>query len=202
MADEFCLKMPDFHVTFRDLLHAVNLRHGTNGFTSLPKEVFGRVWTRELGYQRPHATSRQPKSLIEHAYQYTIFFETIYLRLTEGVLLFTKEFYKIIYQEPHPYTHKLTSLLKICGSSVNFRRAYFEQQLLLPLGEIQILVACRLHGKVSLFPSFFFSSWRWTTSLTLNSRGRLFMLLTSTARSLNWLMTHRTWHELSETSCV
>ena len=23
--------MPDFHVTFRDLLHAVNLRHGTNG---------------------------------------------------------------------------------------------------------------------------------------------------------------------------
>ena len=38
MADEFCLKMPDFHVTFRDLLRAVNLRHGTNGFTSLPKE--------------------------------------------------------------------------------------------------------------------------------------------------------------------
>ena len=37
MADEFCLKMFDFHVTFRDLLHAVNLRHGTNGFTSLPK---------------------------------------------------------------------------------------------------------------------------------------------------------------------
>ena len=24
--------MPDFHVTFSDLLHAVNLRHGTNGF--------------------------------------------------------------------------------------------------------------------------------------------------------------------------
>ena len=38
MADEFCLKMPDFHVTFRELLHAVNLRHETNGFTSLPKE--------------------------------------------------------------------------------------------------------------------------------------------------------------------
>ena len=35
---EFFLKMPDFHVTFRDLLHAVNLRHGTNGFTSLSKE--------------------------------------------------------------------------------------------------------------------------------------------------------------------
>ena len=38
MADEFCLKMPDFHVTFRDLLHAINLRHGTGGFTSPPKE--------------------------------------------------------------------------------------------------------------------------------------------------------------------
>ena len=36
--NEFCLKMPDFHVTFRDFLYAVNLRHGTNGFTSLLKE--------------------------------------------------------------------------------------------------------------------------------------------------------------------
>ena len=31
-------KMPDFHVTFRDLLHAV--RHGTDSFTSPPKEGF------------------------------------------------------------------------------------------------------------------------------------------------------------------
>jgi hypothetical protein len=30
--------MPDFHVTFRDLLHALNLRHGTDGFTAPPKE--------------------------------------------------------------------------------------------------------------------------------------------------------------------
>ena len=63
MADEFCLKMPDFHVTFRDLLHAVNQRNGTNGFTSLPKEGvlriffrpeksdgFGRVGTRPARY--------------------------------------------------------------------------------------------------------------------------------------------------------
>ena len=28
MTDEFYLKMPDFHVTLRDLLHAANLRHG------------------------------------------------------------------------------------------------------------------------------------------------------------------------------
>jgi hypothetical protein len=61
---EFCLNA-DFHVTFRDLLHAVKLRHGTDGFISLPKEGvlrifspqkfdgFSCVGTRELGYQRP-----------------------------------------------------------------------------------------------------------------------------------------------------
>jgi hypothetical protein len=35
---EFCLNA-DFYVTFRDLLHAVKLRHGTDGFTFPPKEV-------------------------------------------------------------------------------------------------------------------------------------------------------------------
>jgi hypothetical protein len=34
---EFCLNA-NFHVTFKDLLHAVKLRHGTDGFTSPPKE--------------------------------------------------------------------------------------------------------------------------------------------------------------------
>ena len=61
---EFCrkLRLPRH---FWVLLHAVNLRHGTDGFTSPLKEgvlrifshekseSFGRVWTRELGYQRP-----------------------------------------------------------------------------------------------------------------------------------------------------
>jgi hypothetical protein len=54
----------DFHVNHRGLLHAANLRHGTDGFTSPPKEgmlwifsgaksdSFGRVRTRVLGYQR------------------------------------------------------------------------------------------------------------------------------------------------------
>ena len=45
MANEFCLKMPDFHVTLRDILHAVNLRHGTNGFTSIPKEGLLRIFS-------------------------------------------------------------------------------------------------------------------------------------------------------------
>jgi len=34
---EFCLNA-DFDVTFKDLLHALKLRHGTEGFTSSPKE--------------------------------------------------------------------------------------------------------------------------------------------------------------------
>ena len=37
--------MHDFHGTFRDLLHAANLRHGTHGFTSLPKEGVLRIFS-------------------------------------------------------------------------------------------------------------------------------------------------------------
>ena len=39
------MKMPDFHLTFRDLLHAVNLRHWTDGFTSPPKEGVLRIFS-------------------------------------------------------------------------------------------------------------------------------------------------------------
>jgi hypothetical protein len=53
----------DFHINHRVLFHAENLRHGTDGFTSPPKEGmllifsveksdgFGRVRTRDPGYQ-------------------------------------------------------------------------------------------------------------------------------------------------------
>ena len=74
MADEFCLNMPDFHLTFRALLHAVNLRHGTDGFTSPPKEGVLRIFfalknpTASVGFEPAnmgtkgqHATSRPPK---------------------------------------------------------------------------------------------------------------------------------------------
>ena len=37
--------MHDFHGTFRDLLHAANLRHGTDGFTSPPKEGVLRIYS-------------------------------------------------------------------------------------------------------------------------------------------------------------
>jgi hypothetical protein len=40
---EFCLNA-DFHGTFRVLIHAANLRHGTHGFTSLPKEGVLRIF--------------------------------------------------------------------------------------------------------------------------------------------------------------
>ena len=57
----FCLNA-DLHVSFRDLLHAVKLLYGTDGFTSPPKESVLRIFffalkirrvrTRELGYQK------------------------------------------------------------------------------------------------------------------------------------------------------
>ena len=40
---EFCLNF-NFHVTFRYLLHAVKLRHGTDGFTSPLKEGVLRIF--------------------------------------------------------------------------------------------------------------------------------------------------------------
>jgi hypothetical protein len=43
MADSFC-RDADFHETSRNLLHAVNQRHGTHGFTSLPKEGALRIF--------------------------------------------------------------------------------------------------------------------------------------------------------------
>jgi hypothetical protein len=42
---EFCLSA-DLHVTFRDLLRAVKLRHGTNDFTSPPKKGVVRTFLR------------------------------------------------------------------------------------------------------------------------------------------------------------
>jgi hypothetical protein len=44
MAGKFSLKIPDFHVAYRDLLHAVNLRHGTHSFTSLLQEGVLRIF--------------------------------------------------------------------------------------------------------------------------------------------------------------
>jgi hypothetical protein len=42
MSGKLCLNA-DLHVTFRDLLHVVKLRHGTDGCTSPPKEGVLRI---------------------------------------------------------------------------------------------------------------------------------------------------------------
>ena len=63
--------------SFRDLLHAANLRHGTDGFTSPPKEGMLRIFfslknptvsagfePANLGTKGHHATPRPPKPLL------------------------------------------------------------------------------------------------------------------------------------------
>jgi hypothetical protein len=50
---------PDLHVTFRDLLHAVKLWHGTDGFTSPPKEgVLRMFFALKFRRLRPGANPR------------------------------------------------------------------------------------------------------------------------------------------------
>jgi hypothetical protein len=84
MASKFSLKMPDFHVAFRDILHVVNLRHGTRSFTSLPKEGVLKIFSpRKIRRLLPglnprtwvlkgqHTTSRPPKPLNKHASLYS-----------------------------------------------------------------------------------------------------------------------------------
>ena len=54
----------------RDLLHAVDLRHGTDGFTSPPKEGVLKIFSASVGFEPAnlgtkgqHATSRPPKPI-------------------------------------------------------------------------------------------------------------------------------------------
>jgi hypothetical protein len=58
MSGKFCLNV-EFHVIFKDLLHAVKLRHGTDGFTSPPKEGVLRIFfTLKIRRLRPGANPR------------------------------------------------------------------------------------------------------------------------------------------------
>jgi hypothetical protein len=47
MADPILPTACNFHGKCRDLSHATNLRHGTNGFTSPPKEGMLRIFLPE-----------------------------------------------------------------------------------------------------------------------------------------------------------
>ena len=64
---------------FRDLLHAANLRHGTDGFTSPPKVGVLRIFfhpknptasagfeSANLGTKGQHATPRPPKPIVKN----------------------------------------------------------------------------------------------------------------------------------------
>jgi hypothetical protein len=74
MAAEFCLQSIFFHAR-KVLLHAVNVRHGTDGFTSVPKEVVLRIFVAlknpsssagfeptSLGSSGKHATTIPPRA--------------------------------------------------------------------------------------------------------------------------------------------
>ena len=75
MTDEFCLKMPYFHVTFRDLLHAVNLRHGTDGFTSPQKEGVLRIFfalknpTASVGFEPANLGTKGQLTIVHRSRQ-------------------------------------------------------------------------------------------------------------------------------------
>jgi len=68
---EFCLNA-NIHVTFKDLLHAVKLRHGTYGFASPLKEgvlnptASAGCEPANLCTKGQHATSRLPKPLCSY----------------------------------------------------------------------------------------------------------------------------------------
>jgi len=93
---------------FRDLLHAANLRHGTDGFTSPPKEGVLRIFfalknltasvgfePANLGTKGQHATPRPPKP-ITFTYMKKIYIYTYITHFTTWrvhippVLLYTK----------------------------------------------------------------------------------------------------------------
>jgi hypothetical protein len=74
MAAQFCLQSIFFHAR-KVLLHAVNLRHGTDGFTSPPKEVVLRIFITlknpsssagfepaNLGSSGKHGSTRSPRA--------------------------------------------------------------------------------------------------------------------------------------------
>jgi hypothetical protein len=75
MAAQFCLRFR-LPRSIQGYLHAANLRHGTDGFTSAPKEGVLRIFfalknptasvgfePANLGTKGQHATSRPPKPL-------------------------------------------------------------------------------------------------------------------------------------------
>jgi hypothetical protein len=63
--DNFWLNA-DFHGTFRVLLHAANMRHGTHGFTSLPKEGVLKNPTASAGFEPANLGTRGQHANLDH----------------------------------------------------------------------------------------------------------------------------------------
>jgi len=92
----------------RDLLHAANLRHGTDCFTSPPKEGVLRIFSplkirrlrpglnlRHLGTKGQHATSRPPKPFSKYAIA-RIDFVVILIKMTSKMQLCRIIYYCIV----------------------------------------------------------------------------------------------------------
>jgi hypothetical protein len=122
---EFCRKwrLPRH---FWVLLHAVNLRHGTDGFTSPPKEGalrnfspeksdgFGRVWTRKLGYQRPARSPLDHRS--RWRCHYTWLWYPVQLTIT-------------LSQHSHNHYSHTVSTFKQLGWYLNFSTWFIKKKL-------------------------------------------------------------------------
>ena len=124
MADEFCLKMPDFHVTFRDLLHALNLRHGTKGLLPYRREACWKI--RRL---RPGLNSRTwvPKAStlpLDHRsrYYYYYYNQREGLAVDEMIVLYkgTVTLWKCVAINIKYLVSKLTNFATLCATHVTW----------------------------------------------------------------------------------
>ena len=97
-------EMPDFHVAFRNLLHAVNLRHGTDGFTSPPKEGVLRIFSPwKIRRLRPglHPRTWVPKAStlpLDHQNRYWGPYNTVYVNIFAVLAISWKVFTNLMYQ--------------------------------------------------------------------------------------------------------
>jgi len=99
---EFCLNA-NFHVTFRDLLHAAKLQHVTDSFTSPPKEDFFALKIRRL---RPGANPRTwvPKAgtlPLDHQSRFIYIYIYITWRIIYGVNIFYRTQFRWSTQHRH-----------------------------------------------------------------------------------------------------
>ena len=85
-------EMPDFHVTFRNLLHATNLQHGTDGSTSPQKEGVLRIFfalrnpTASAGFEPANLGTKGHGTIVGIHHCFSIFGIFVYLCFYSGLL--------------------------------------------------------------------------------------------------------------------